>query len=256
MFDSLKVLSSVIFLMPVYALIDVVAKYIYIKVKRLPSPQIESQHGCCKKVVIYIKKLYDTTIVDSFRWFFLHAIINWILTILILPNVKYCLTHITHCASEPWINGVAVTALGTSLHLYHMIAFKKLTTDDYIHHILFAVINVPIILMYNKTVLAMFGAFFLLGLPGAIDYSLLVLTKLDLFDSQLEKKIYIYISLYLRMPGCIFSTILQLIYLTHAHLTLPHQLALVWNASIAYWNGIYFMHDTLKNYYMKQKRLE
>ena len=46
-------------------------------------------------------------------------------------------------------------------------------------------------------------AFFCSGLPGMIDYFLLYLVKLDLLDKKIEKDVYLFLTTYIRSPGCL-----------------------------------------------------
>lgn len=52
------------------------------------------------------------------------------------------------------------------------------------------------------------GAFFASGLPGGIDYAMLVAVKKGWMTSGQEKKYNGYIQLWIRMPGCVMHALL------------------------------------------------
>ena len=58
-----------------------------------------------------------------------------------------------------------------------------------------------------KTIIS-FALFFLSGLPGAIDYMLLYLVKTNKINSISEKKIYTFLSAYIRAPGCTYTLVI------------------------------------------------
>ena len=209
---------------------------------------------CLDKTSIILYKKYNNNSLYSqnVRWFFIHFIINLYVTIYGFSDIKYSITHISECAITKWTNGLELYITVIVLHFYHIFNFK-LNKMDWLHHISMAIISAPLILMFNRTCSSTIGLWFTSGLPGAIDYFLLWLVKMGLYDKNLEKKIYIYINIWLRSPGCIYATILQLGFLTHIDTySFNEILAKVWLIFILFWNGQFFMHTTLKDYYTRK----
>ena len=160
---------------------------------------------------------------------------------------------INKCATIEWINGDIIYGLLTSFHLYHSLYFK-LTKTDIIHHVSTAFLSTPLIITYHRYPTAIVGVWFMSGLPGAIDYFLLWLVKMGYFDSMLEKKIYVWLSVWIRAPGCVVTCTLQLgFYNIIDKLSMVEIMVIIWDTSIVYLNGIYFMHDTVSKYYLKSK---
>jgi hypothetical protein len=76
-----------------------------------------------------------------------------------------------------------------AVHVYHMIAFGKLSVNDYFHHLMF----IPTVgffgQYYEWGALRNFLCFFISGLPGGVDYLLLVLVKLGHIDVMAQKRV-------------------------------------------------------------------
>jgi len=206
---------------------------------------------CCilDYIAIGLKHILHKNITSqSYRWFFMHFIFNFIITIFGLKDLSICM-DISKCATVPWYNGDMLYALVTSLHLYHYIFFK-LTKKDIIHHVSTCLLSTPLIIYYHRNPTAVMAVWFISGFPGCIDYFLLWLVKMGYIKSEIEKKIYVWISVWIRAPGCIATVALQLgIYMISDTLSSIELMAIIWNTFITYSNGIYFMHDTLSSYY-------
>ena len=159
--------------------------------------------------------------------------------------------NINECATQPWINGDIIYGLALSLHMYHSLFFD-LTNTDIIHHLLTAFLSTPLVITYHRYSTAVVGAWFLTGLPGFIDYFLLWLVKMNVINPIIEKRIYVWINVWIRAPGCVAACVLQLGMLNIIDKMSWIQIfAISWNALVTYLNGLYFMNDTLSKYYSK-----
>lgn len=209
------------------------------------------------KLAIYLYENYsEAKYSHNVRWFFIHFVINIFVTIFGLYDLTFCINNIDKCAMNPWINGSLPYGLAVSLHFYHIFMFyNKLTWVDWIHHTTSAIISTPILLAYNMTSLAVTALWFMSGLPGAIDYFLLWLVKMNYLNSYVEKKAYVYITTWLRMPGCVMSAVLQLGIIPHLHtMRIDQIIGMVWNGLMVFCNGVGFMQLTLKDYYKKHHK--
>tara|TARA_Y100000768_G_C23983917_1_gene687577 strand:- start:1347 stop:2120 length:774 start_codon:yes stop_codon:yes gene_type:complete len=186
---------------------------------------------------------------QNIRWFFIHTIVNLYITIRSFSELKYSMYNISTCYNDQWINGYEIYGIAISCHYYH-IAMFKLNINDWIHHISSAIITGPIILLTNTTCLSVVGLFFTCGLPGLIDYILLWLVKMGWCDKLFEKKVYVYLSVWIRAPGCIYTASLFFGILPNIHqYSWSILIGRIWTTFIVFWNGLYFMHITLKDYY-------
>ena len=198
-----------------------------------------------------IDKIINKTVLSlKARWFFLHIFVNLIVTIFSYNDTKYCLTDPINCFVRPWDSSLPFMIASVS-HIYHIIAFSNLHFDDYLHHITMGPFAGGIAFLFLKvsgTNLALMG---LTGIPGGLDYVMLTLVKTGFIDRLIEKKWNVVIQTWFRMPLLIFgASIFYVNYIVHQ---LSHWSILC--GMLAYWNGIYYQHDTLSNYYSKHYHL-
>tara|TARA_B110000858_G_C17634862_1_gene395275 strand:+ start:62 stop:793 length:732 start_codon:yes stop_codon:yes gene_type:complete len=186
---------------------------------------------------------------QNIRWFFIHTIANLYITIRSTPDLIYGFYNIGTCNKDHWKHGYEVYGIVVALHYYH-IAMFRLNITDWIHHISTAVITAPIILLTNTTCLSVVGLYFTCGLPGLVDYMLLWFVKMGWCDKLIEKRVYVYISVWLRGPGCVYCAVMFLgILPTIDEYSWGIFLGRLWSVVIVFWNGLYFMQITLKDYY-------
>lgn len=185
-------------------------------------------------------------------YYFNHVANNLAVVNECLPIVGKCYTNfLSSFNSDLPLNCMYMTI---GLHIYHIIMYKdSLRFDDWLHHIIMIGFMMPIILVYNTggNVIG-HGMFYITGLPGAIDYTLLFLNRNKLLVTKYQEKyINSILNLWIRCPGCIatavFTLLMTQLYTSKTNL----DLSLAWFViSALYWNGIYFMNDVLKNYYL------
>lgn len=116
-------------------------------------------------------------------------------------SLLFCLTNPTRVHEGfPLGPDKDTTTIAIALHIYHIFAFKC-NLEDYIHHIVSA-LGVGVIgcsqpwgHIINAT------NFFICGLPGGINYILLMLRKYELITSVMQKRLDSLLNLLLRWPG-------------------------------------------------------
>ena len=144
------------------------------------------------------------------RYLVLHVFINLYVTIVHLDDVFLVLINPLPTDSR----GVVVIYC---LHLYHIIFFKPLHLVDWAHHIIMIVIMLPCGYLVRPGPLLGHGAFWSSGLPGMLDYMLLICVKKKWINSITEKKINSYLQLWVRQIGCIFHSLL--VWITYTKIT-------------------------------------
>ena len=127
----------------------------------------------------------------------------------------------------------------------------ELTLDDKIHHASTALLTTPIIVYYLPIKLTTAALFFLSGLPGMIDYFTLWCVKMGWVASQRQKKNYVTICVWMRSPGTVVIAFLSIQGLVVSSTKLPLWPTL-WTAGLAFVNGQYYMHLTLRDFYTKR----
>ena len=140
--------------------------------------------------------------VPKARYFALHVVCNAVSAYFSFPDVRRAVTE------DPWTAftgascGMVANSTVAALHIYHCLAFK-LSGADIFHHAVFVTILCGLAIPYKHTggVANNFGCFFLSGLPGGMDYVLLVLMQHGLIDKITEKKWNAVINVWLRGPS-------------------------------------------------------
>ena len=94
-----------------------------------------------------------------------------------------------------------------ALHLYHIVAYQPLNTVDWVHHIVMIVIVLPFAYAMQPGPMLNHGCFFASGLPGGIDYLMLVCVKRGWMESINEKKYNSIIQTWIRNPGMLFHAL-------------------------------------------------
>jgi len=182
------------------------------------------------------------------RWFLIHTVVNGLVT-------YYNWSDLLECFKTPFFNpslpmsedAFYATNIMIWAHVYHMIVFYPyLREDEWFHHLLmFSFNGTSVYVICNKAQSA--SAFFLSGLPGMIDYFLLWCVKMKFLEKIIEKKIYLYLTTYIRSPGAVAVTVV----------TLPSILScqnnfLFWYGSLLiglnFWNGQYYMMKNCIDY--------
>ena len=89
------------------------------------------------------------------------------------------------------------------VHIYHVLPFLgfKLHDGDLFHHLVFVGIVGPVGIAFDTGPLQNFVAFFICGLPGALDYIMLTLVKLKKISKYDEKVWNARINVWIRSPG-------------------------------------------------------
>ncbi len=136
------------------------------------------------------------------------------------------------------------------LHLYHILFYyKKFRFDDWLHHILMIGISLPLTELIPQINIIAHGLFFTTGLPGLIDYFLLFLNRNNYIHKSIEKQINTFINLWIRAPGCIMNSTLCIHSLINNYNLLSNIeiFSIIFILSSIYWNGIYFMNQTVQD---------
>jgi hypothetical protein len=160
---------------------------------------------------VFIEFFFDSLILrlnikSNARYFFLHFIFNFFITIITLKDALLCLYNPLNNFDSPFIySGILSTGCISGFHIYHMLFFKIKNLEEWIHHIIscilvpFIGLNIPYGCALSLANLSM------CGIPGGIDYFLLFLLKYNIIDKFTEKKINRLLNLVLRYPFMFIS---------------------------------------------------
>lgn len=185
----------------------------------------------------------------EYSWYLMHLIVNFIAVLVVYEDIWRVFTiqdRIENIEPSGGLLGVSnpiifLDCLITSLHLFHM--KYALRTDDYIHHS-FMTLALNLCVIYFKPIFATCLIFFMNGLPGGIDYLLLILVKTGKIESIEEKRINTYLNNYLRAPGI-------LILLGFIMPALHVNIASAFCIFSSYFNAVYYARQVGVNYGIK-----
>lgn len=189
----------------------------------------------------------------NYSWYMLHFIVNIITILTVYDDIWRVFTlkdKIDKLEPSGGLFNISnpllfLDCLISGLHLFHIkYSLKK---DDWMHHI-FMTISLNICLVYLKPIFATCLLFFMNGLPGGIDYFLLMQVKRNKISSLQEKNINTYLNNYIRAPGILILTGFILPVVQINILTL-------YCIFTSYINAVYYNREVCVNYGEKLERL-
>ena len=186
-------------------------------------------------------------------YYLLHSIANWGIVYYTYPIVRD--TYLNICNSNNLINNPMSYQICSALHIYHIIRYK-MSKEDIKHHIpTLVVLSIPLFNI-SQSPLVSHIAFFLCGLPGAIDYMLLFLSRNNIIYRITEKKWNVYLNLYLRCPGAIITSALVFKqFQEQPNMFYFNQLCCLGVASFSFWNGTYYLRNVIGDYHLRINNL-
>jgi hypothetical protein len=180
-------------------------------------------------------------------YFLLHFIVNCINTYLLIPliyNIIYDPIG-KYILMDNWNKLDIIYPMIIGLHTFHLVHnISKIYYDEIIHHILTHIFWYFISYTDNPFYIAPIIA--MSGIPGGITYLLLFINKYNLISRITEKKISMYLNIWLRAPMCIiFATLL---YIQGCNNNIFYETLFMVLFIIV--NGIHFMHNITESYYI------
>ena len=171
--------------------------------------------------MLFLSSLGAVTVLDlairravfksSTAWFALHASVNAIISILSWPSLVAALADPMYMLDShtypPCLIGPGSKLplhLINALHVYHILAFP-LTTAEWIHHTGFVLALGSTGAWYDWGLLSNYLAFFLCGIPGGVEYALLVAKRSDMCTEYTFRRYSAWLNIGLRQPGVLLG---------------------------------------------------
>ena len=206
----------------------------------------------CMFVIFVFDKMFAP---KKARWFAIHAFANAIVTLACIVSTYTVIVDPVHAMdsrvynnrrffgnASPW-----PILIINAVHVYHMIAFNNLTKSDYFHHLMF----IPTVgffgQYYEWGAIRNFLCLFISGLPGGIDYFMLMLVKLGYIDVLIQKRICAGLNTWLRAPGITYEAGLMYVAFVTGNTTVPWPVNLM-VASLSWFNAQYYCKQSVANY--------
>lgn len=138
---------------------------------------------------------------SKIRWFAIHAIQNICTMVFIFDEL---MTAFQYPMDIYFIEtNFHAYAIVLSLHLYHAIFFS-LNAADIFHHVVFTFLGVMYALYTQPYIVSSIPLLSLHGLPGAIDYLLLIMVHYDKVSQKKHKYINLLLNTWFRAPYSLF----------------------------------------------------
>jgi hypothetical protein len=214
---------------------------------------LQHLQGCCLALVLVfiVDMVLRFMTLSKFknekaRWFMLHSIVNFLVVGFSLKDSMVVLT-LPHCSMLLPMYSWQPSYLAYSLHLYHFLAYAVKRFEDIVHHLVFVGTFGVVNFLMSWGPIVNLLLFFMTGIPGAIDYALLSLVKINKFKRLDEKRINAHINIWLRMPGLlVVTTIMYTCFVTGN--TNVHPMAAILCICLTFLNGVYYMQQVVRNY--------
>jgi hypothetical protein len=210
-------------------------------------------------LVLLILYIFDRLVApNKARWFAIHGFanvlvvifsFNGMITSLLDPlyslDARVYNDHSTFGNSSRW-----PVYIINSLHIYHLLFFE-VTKQELFHHLIF----VPIIgfmgQWFDWGPSKNFMAFFISGLPGAIDYLLLILVKFKKVHPLTQKRVCASMNVYVRGPFIVVSAHTVYLAMLYGHSTVPSWVCAA-VLVISVFNSLYNTKQSVANWAVSQ----
>jgi hypothetical protein len=183
------------------------------------------------------------------RYFAIHAVANTLVCYFAYPDVIRVLTENPLTILSGPVGSNLPNCIGCAMHIYHVIGGFKLTAEDIFHHVTFVSVLGAMGPPFKKIggVASCFGAFFLTGLPGGIDYVLLTLNYHGVVTRATEKRINANLNQWLRGPAMTVALIVGWLNLYHGTHGAPTW-SLILTCALYFYNGQYYARQAIESY--------
>ena len=195
-------------------------------------------------------KIFSFIIRPECKYFCMHVLLNlYICYITYQSTITFFLNPITNYDffSE---DGVKSASIVIGFHLYHILT-EKLSLEDKMHHIVTVFITGSTALIKPcGNILAAIN-FIMCGLPGGIDYFLLVLVKYNIITKLVEKYINRWLNLIIRMPCMMLCFWYSMLNLYYNNITIENDYLNITSVILMTINSIYYCNKTVGNYHVR-----
>ena len=198
---------------------------------------------CCVLDFLFIAIIGEN---KTARWYLIHAIINTIVTFLVIPDMILLLKDPINGLNNEYSD--VPLAMTVGMHLFHCISsYKTLSAIDWIHHLISNMLVCGLCFPFHYGPLVNWAAFFVCGFPGGIDYYLLFLSKMKIINSITEKKYNRILNIWIRAPGIIMFMPFAWTCYVYGKTNVPFYI-LVTQGILNVTNGLYFADRVVENH--------
>lgn len=195
-------------------------------------------------------KVFTFIIKPHSRYFCMHVILNsYIVYITYETTYQFLLNPIAEYNFYSKA-GIQSCSIIIGFHLYHILT-EKLGLEDKMHHIVTVFITGTTGLIKPSGDILSAINFFMCGLPGGLDYFLLVLVKYNLINKLTEKYINRWLNLLIRMPGMMLCCWYSILNLYYGNIEFIKDMLPLIAVALMTINSIYYCNKTVGNYHVR-----
>ncbi|VVU95729.1 hypothetical protein CPAV1605_1484 [seawater metagenome] len=190
---------------------------------------------------------------ENARYFLLHTLFNTWITIIVYKDAFLAIMYplSTFEKSYEYSAILSTTSIAT-FHIYHIFAYSDLTLEDWLHHLVSSILVAAIgtYLPFGKC--PSLANLAMCGIPGGIDYLLLVLVKINLIDKINEKFINRYLNLIIRWPIMFLTSYIFILNIYHNKVNMDYWPIMFIGLILHCYNAIYYCDKVIGNYYVRK----
>ena len=138
-----------------------------------------------------------------------------------------------------------------AIHVYHVLAFRPLTHEEWKHHLLMVFVPLPIVIWFRAGRLSSLSVFAACGAPGAICYGAIGLRKNGVLSRLTEKRINAAVNTWFRSPLVTIAGYVVFVAIwDHPTRTFGRTPAAMGTsiAILMFWNGQFYGRQVVENY--------
>ena len=197
-----------------------------------------------------LDNIFKKTIKDSARYFLLHVILNsFIVSITYQEALDFFLSPVIEF-NRYTKSSIESATMIVGFHLYHYIT-EVLDFETKIHHIVTVFITGSTALSVPTGPTTSAINFIMCGLPGGIDYALLVMYKYNIIHSLTEKNINRWLNLLIRMPGMMLIAWYLFLNIYNNNILWYNYVSPIFATALMTINSIYYCNKTVGNYHIR-----
>ena len=195
-------------------------------------------------------RLFGMILKNSAKYFFMHTILNsYICYVTYNTTVSFLLNPINDFSFHS-PDGQKSASIIIGFHLYHILT-EKLNLEDKTHHIVTVFITGGSALIKPCGNILAAVNFIMCGLPGGLDYFMLVLVKYNIITKLTEKYFNRWLNLLIRMPGMMLCAWYVILNIQEGTLVLKEYYIALISVLLMTINSVYYCNKTVGNYHVR-----
>jgi hypothetical protein len=198
-----------------------------------------------------LDNIFKKTIKENAQYFLLHVCLNSYIVYMTSGEALEFFTSPLIDFSVYTESSVKSASVCIGFHMYHYFT-ATLDFETKVHHIVTVFMTGSTALLIPSGTTTSAINFIMCGLPGGIDYILLVLFKYGVINTLLEKNINRWLNLLIRMPGMMLVFWYIFLNLYSGNIIWYDYILMITSSLIMTVNAIYYCNKTVGNFHVRR----